>query len=344
MKRIVIVWPGFTGYMDACWRELAKKHQVKIYIEPSWFEQDFDGSELAGLDWRRVERREGDAHFSETIEDIRQFRPDAVLLCGWSTPLSQSVAAADVSGVKILAFDMPWEWSFRKIAARWVLIPKLRNFKAAFVPGTRALRYANWLGFVGRVATGSNPSGWERFCDIRPSDSGFLFVGRLSPEKRLDLLVAAYGKYRRQVSNPWRLDIVGGGNGDRPQVDGVTYFGFTRPNEIGGLLAGHAALVLPSRQETWGICAMEAMSAGLMTIVSDACGLTADVEPTVKFRSGDVDGLCQAMVKVHQMSKDDCEKAGEKGRRQAERYSAFHWVERLEGLIEKTEILRNKEI
>ena len=53
--RVAIVWPGFTGYMGACWRALAERATVKIWLEPSHYEQQFDGSDLAGLDWQRLE-------------------------------------------------------------------------------------------------------------------------------------------------------------------------------------------------------------------------------------------------------------------------------------------------
>ena len=104
MNRVAIVWPGFTGYMGDCWRELAARHDVKVWIEPSRYEQRFDGSELAGIDWRRVERGgEGDA-----VGEMKAFASDAMLVCGWSTPLAIAAGAAE--------FDQKYDKQVSKLA------------------------------------------------------------------------------------------------------------------------------------------------------------------------------------------------------------------------------------
>ena len=298
MKKIAIVWPGFTGYMGDCWRSLAARHEVKVWIEPSRFEHCFDGTELAGIDWRRVERGgEGGA-----VEEMKAFAPDAMLVCGWSTPLAIAAGAAKMDCRKVIAFDMPWEWSVRKIAARWALWPRLRHFDAAFVPGSRAAKYARWLGFR-TVVEGSNPSGWERFSQAKRDEiaKGFLFAGRLSGEKGIDVLLEAYAKYRDAVDEPWPLDIVGSGDVEVQKREGVSVVGFVRPENMPEVVGAHGALVLPSNWETWGISAMEAMSAGLMTIATDVYGFTSNVEPTVKCPAGNAAALCDAMVRVHRM-------------------------------------------
>ena len=324
-KRIAVAWPGFTGYMDACWRELSKTCDVRLFIGRGALEQRFDGSELAGLDWRRVEPGE----ISQAIADMHAFRPDAVLVCGWNTLLSRAVAREDFGCRKILLFDMPWKRSLRKFAARWALWPRLRHFDAAFVPGARTLKYAKWLGFEGRVATGSNPSGWERFHAAGHAAEGFVFVGRLSPEKNLDLLFDAYARYRTRVEKPWRLDIVGDGTLDRPPPEGVRLLGFVKPQDMPAVLSASAAFVLPSRWEPWGVSAMEAMSAGLSVIASDACGFVDDAPPSIVFKSGDAEALADALARVHGMSPAEREAAASAGRREARRYSASEWARRL---------------
>ena len=326
--RIAVLWPGFTGYTGLCWQELSKRNSVKILLESSRYEQEFDGSELAGLDWRRVSLGEIDG----ALEEVRAFRPDAVLVCGWSTPLSRAACTFDFGCRKIFAFDMPWEWSIRKFSARWLLRSRLKSFDSAFVPGTRTFSYAQWLGFKGRVATGLNPSGWERFSAKSPSTSGFLFVGRLTLDKGLDVLVKAYARYREMVEWPWAISIVGSGEFDFPNVEGLRVVGFVQPARMPDVMGEHAALVLPSRWEPWGIAALEAMSAGLATIASEACGFTDDVEPTVKVKCEDVESLAKAMAQIHGMSVEEREAECIRAKRLAEKYSAQKWCERLERL------------
>jgi glycosyltransferase involved in cell wall biosynthesis/peptidoglycan/xylan/chitin deacetylase (PgdA/CDA1 family) len=314
--------------MDACWRELAACCELRIFIEPSPLEHRFDGSELDGLDWRRVEI---DA-IPHALDEILAFRPDAVIICGWSTPLAIRAAAADLGCRTILDTDMPWEPTLRKFAARWALRPRLRHFDAAFVPGRRALKYAEWLGFKGRVTTGSNTSGWERFRDAGVADSGFVFVGRLSEEKALDVLIKGYALYRKAVDAPWGLDIVGDGGVAIPECEGVRLLGFARPGAMPAIVGAHASLVLPSRSETWGVSALEAMSAGLAVIASDACGFIDDAPPAAVFPSGDAGALCDAMVRIHAMSDAERSRIAAKSRAVAECYSAELWADRAMGV------------
>lgn len=328
MKRVAIVWSGFTGYMDACWRALARRCVVRIFIGPSPLEHRFDGSELDGLDWSRVE----DDAIGQAMDEIRTFQPDALFICGWSPLLSRRAAATDFGCRKILDCDMPWEPTLRKFAARWLLWPRLRHFDAIFVPGRRALRYAKWLGFEGRVATGSNPSGWERFKDAGVADSGFAFVGRLSEEKALDVLFKAYALYRKAVADPWDLDIVGEGSVAVPECEGVRRLGFVRPAEMPHVVGAHASLILPSRSETWGVSALEAMSAGLAVIASDACGFIDDAPPAAVFPSGDAVALCDAMVRIHAMTDGERARVAAESRALAERFSAETWAEHAMGI------------
>lgn len=331
VKRVVIAWPGYTGYMGPCFKVLAELCDLRVYVEPSVYEQRFDASSMSGIGFRRVDP----ACVSKVVEDVRAFVPDLTLICGWRTPMSRALARARLSGRKVLAFDMPWEWSLRKIAARWALWPQLRHFDAAFVPGKRCARYARWLGFRDeRLVLGSNPSGWERFVRTERSEGNgrFLFAGRFSEEKGLDVLLAAYAAYRAQTANPWPLDLVGSGDALPKRLpEDARCLGFVPPSEMPTVMREHACLVLPSRWEPWGVCAAEAMSAGLMTILSDRCGIVDDVRPTVVVPCGNVGELAAALGRMTETSAEDRLKEGSRARSEQERYSAENWARRVIG-------------
>lgn len=325
LPRVAIVWPGLTGYMGACWRALAERATVKIWLEPSYYEQHFDGADLAGLDWQRLEP----ADFPRALEELREFAPDLTLVCGWRTPLCRLAGRTPLGGKKVIAFDMPWEWRLRKIMAKVALWPYLRHFDGAFVPGRSTAKYGRWLGFGGRLVLGSNTSGWERFQAISPAERGFLFVGRLVEEKGIDTLLAAYARYRQQVADPWPLEIVGVGPLTVPEAPGVRLRGFVPPQEMPQVMGQAACLVLPSRWEPWGVCAAEAMCAGLCTILSRVCGLTYDAAPTRLIRPNDVRGLTEALLAIDRMT--PAERTAERLRARAamKPYAATCWAEHL---------------
>lgn len=320
MKKIAIVWPGFTGYLGECWRRLAEVADLRVYVEPSVYDQGFE--KFVRLEtFEKCEKNDGD----RVVEAIREFGPEVTIVCGWGTPICRAVGEAKLPGRKVLALDMPWEKPLRKLCAKIVLSSYLKKFDKAFVPGKAARKYAEFLGFNGRVVEGMNPSGWERFATQlefgvgEGERTGFVFVGRDVPEKGLDVLREAYEMYRGKVDEPWNLDIVGGKN-------------FVEPKEMPRVMSEHACLILPSRWEPWGVVVAEAMSAGLCTIASNVCGIAADIEPTFVFKSGDAEALSEAMVKIHYMSAEERKERGECARKEAERYSAANWVKRVMAL------------
>lgn len=97
----------------------------------------------------------------------------------------------------------------------------------------------------------------------------FLYLGRLAPEKGLDLLAEAW----RKVARGTPLLIAGDGP-ERTRVEdwagatpGVEYLGRRTPAECARLLEGARALVVPSRwYETFALVVVEAFAAGVPPI------------------------------------------------------------------------------
>lgn len=118
--------------------------------------------------------------------------------------------------------------------------------------------------------------------DIRDSDFVILFVGRLSEEKFLLTLLEAYGKINKTNK---KLFLVGDGP-MRQQIEqkikelkaeNVYLVGFRPRESIFDFYAMADILVLPSKNETWGIVINEAMCFGLPIVSSDKVGAAVDL-------------------------------------------------------------------
>lgn len=115
----------------------------------------------------------------------------------------------------------------------------------------------------------------------RPRD-GFLFVGRLSPEKGLAVLLQAFD------GSPHRLVIVGEGP-LQAQVEAAvarhphwTFLGAQPPSAVQRLMGEAQALVFPSIcYETFGMVAIEAFAAATPVIASRLGGLAEIVQDGV---------------------------------------------------------------
>ncbi len=305
--KVLFVWSGLSGYMGDCWRELAGKEGVELKVSVDARSglpgSRFDAGEvLKGLDW------------SESLPT--DWTPDVVFTVGWRNSLCRAAALRDWGERtrKVCCFDMPWEWGMRKILARFVLWRYLRRFDAAFVNGACAARYARWLGFRGaRLYTGLIATNLRRF-GPHVGGRGFLFVGRESPEKGLDVLRAAHAQYCA-AGGTWPLRIVNG----------------VSPDALGEIYAAADCFVLASRYEPWGVVLVEAAAAGVPIICTDACGARHEVVRGngIVVPAGDVAAMAEAMAEV----------AGgrrtfdlDAGCRLAESYSCEAWAERVVGI------------
>ena len=270
--KILFAWTGVTSYMADCWRELSRLSgvELKVVVEDVDSGKEFDRAQvLAGLDG-----------------DIDGWRPDVVFAVGWRSRLVRGIVTRpdwrDVP--KVCCFDMPWRWAPRCIAARWVLRPFLRNYVAAYVPGALCARYAKWLGFRD-VRTGLFSIDVDRFRAARAgaARTGFLYAGRQSGEKRIDLIEAAHRRYR-ELGGTWPVDYCGGLN-------------FVKPEDMPALYASHACLVLASAFDPWPLVVLEAKASGCEVIMSDRCGNRFELGARV-VRFGDVEGMARAMLDV----------------------------------------------
>ncbi|TGK01298.1 glycosyltransferase family 1 protein [Leptospira langatensis] len=106
---------------------------------------------------------------------------------------------------------------------------------------------------------------------LKPADTAILYVGRLAPEKNLDLLVRSFRKIQSKVPNA-KLVLVGDGPSKEKLITENPDFIF-RGMRKGQDLAEHYAtgdlFLFPSLTETFGNVVVEAMASGLPIVAYD---------------------------------------------------------------------------
>jgi len=256
------------------------------------------------------------------------------------------VVASDANRLGTLTvgtMDNPWRGNVSQHCA--ALIRNALNFfafDAIWVPGERTAQYARRLfgsetsilrGLYSADTAAFEPA-WLRRRNSEMSQGGFVFTGRLVPEKGIQELAVAYEIYRRQATNPWPLTIIGEG----PEATrlrgmaGVRMLGFLQVEDIVEELAGAKAFVLPSQFEPWAVAIHEATVAGLPIICSDACGaaveLVQDGFNGFVFPAGDARALSRCL---YLMSTADDPRSifGENSRALSDRYSPALWANTL---------------
>ena len=138
----------------------------------------------------------------------------------------------------------------------------------------------------------------------------FLYVGRLSPEKSLDVLLNAFVQVHQALPAA-SLVLVGSGPQQQELADLSRSLGlgdvvlFAGSMDTAALAIEYAkasCLVLPSCSEPWGLVVNEALSYGCPVVVSHRCGCVPELvenKPTgFVFEAGNVDELASKLVAV----------------------------------------------
>jgi glycosyltransferase involved in cell wall biosynthesis len=148
----------------------------------------------------------------------------------------------------------------------------------------------------------------------RADEPRFLYVGRLSIEKGLQDLFAAFCIIHKKFPKA-RLELVGAGPlaetlkrraADIGMTHAISFPGSKSLDEIAALFQTCTAVVLPSHSEPWGLVINEALSYGCPVVVSSACGclpdLVLDGVTGYSFEVGNVDALANALDSVRHLS------------------------------------------
>jgi L-malate glycosyltransferase len=141
---------------------------------------------------------------------------------------------------------------------------------------------------------------------LRDDERMIVHVSNFRPVKRVRDVVRTFAKVAARV--PSRLVFIGDGP-DRPEAaweadqlgvsDRVLFLG--KQDSVGELLTCADLMLLPSRSESFGLVALEAMAAGVPVIATQTGGLPEVVEDGITgylAPIGDVDAMAEAGIEI----------------------------------------------
>jgi glycosyltransferase involved in cell wall biosynthesis len=169
------------------------------------------------------------------------------------------------------------------------------------------LRKLNFSGPIVVIPEGLEPIAVSEMTkETKPT---FLFVGRVSPSKRLGDVLTAFSLFRRKsVGQLWIA-----GNGSPGYINklvrlchrlgisqDVQFLGLVSNHEKHNLMARAHSLVLASAREGWGLVVTEANACGTPAVVYDVPGLRDSVrhEETGLVVKPNVDALAEGMIRI----------------------------------------------
>jgi len=237
---------------------------------------------------------------------VRRIRPDALI---YATPKASLLAstAARMLRVPVRVYEL---WGLRFETASGVSRKIFQGIEWAIASSSTAI-VANSASLAARTvglgiakadriavpASGSShgvdseyfsPS--AQYPDVDPDTSLFLertegmtigYVGRLHPDKGVDVLLRAADRLRARGMAS-RVVLVGGDEGaELPHFEGLAVHATGEIQDVRPYLARFDVLVLMSRREGFPNVVLEAAAMQVPAVVSDATGCIDSVEPAV---------------------------------------------------------------
>lgn len=158
----------------------------------------------------------------------------------------------------------------------------LKGISECIVSGQPHFELIKYLGFKGKIIT-SKGVGVLDFNYVPKEKSrpdkviNFLYVGRISKDKGVELLFSFFEKKPElylnivgSIEETKYLDIIS-------TLNNVTYHGYKNRNELKDIFTANDVFVLASRIEPWGLVVEEALYHGLPVVVSDRVGCNVDL-------------------------------------------------------------------
>lgn len=345
--RVAVLWAGLSGYVHAQLSALLAAGADVLVVHRSLnAAAPFDQDEVTrAVDARAWSESPNETELEAALED---FDPDVLLVMSWNVGAYRRVARRRRGRtLRVLCMDNQW-WGTAKqwggvLASRFVLRPA---YDAVFVAGERQAEFARRLGFRSEqmlwgLYVGDTPA-FEKVAAERGErlpPEAFLFVGRLAPEKAIDVLAEGYRTYRARVEQPWPLIVAGTG----PEVyrlagtEGVELLGFVQPSRLPDVVGRAGCLVLPSRFEPWAVVVHEAAAAGLPIVCTWVSGASTrfvlDGYNGAVISPDDPAGLAAGLERISAASDRERAAMGAASRLLAQQLSPERWASYLLGRV-----------
>ncbi len=274
--------PAF--YKVNLYNELAKKLNILvIFIASNTVEKradDFVTLENAHFDYRLL--HEGDFQHRDIKKNIIELRNltsniefKKLLVGGWDLMEFWYLIFTNNKTKNCLALESTINESAVGGAKGFIKRLFLNRISTVFASGKLHTELLDALKFMGevRITQGVGIINKPEFEVIgRQYQKRFLYIGRLSQEKNIALLVHIFNK----LPTEYRLNIVGTG----PLEDelraianpNIRFIGQVENKNLKEYFLSNDIFILPSQSEPWGLVVEEAMYFGMPVMVSRSCG------------------------------------------------------------------------
>lgn len=345
--RIAIGWEGLPPYAAASINSIRNTLGVTILGTPAsaaFARADIDPDN--NIKW--IDRND-----EVTWRDLGIETPDIFVHTGWAYPHWNSLANEVLArgGQLVSMVDNRWKGSLRQwLGSIYFRITLRSRFSCVWVPGLSGRRLMRHFGMpADRVFAGLYGADTSQFFGGRPLRERplqILFSGQLIRRKGIDILREAWIRFRRN-NGSWRLVVCGvGPEGEHMKgVEGIDHIGFVSPTQLAEIMKESRYLVLPSRDEHWGVVVHEAACCGCGLLLSESVGSGEDLLGPNNgswSKTASVGSLLSSLVWAAGRPPSELEFVEIESRRRSLAFGPKLWAENLELIVSKVASNHNR--
>lgn len=309
MKQLIVTClPSF--YKNLAFRKIAEQSTLKVFFTfDSKIKRECDFFQYALNDQNIIKK---DSKFNSLKELYKESKKaDYVTLGGWDDMYFWFLRfVVPKRKLRLIVESSIYEFNDSK-----VLTPLksffIKGISECIVSGQPHSQLVKYLGFKGNIkiskGVGILDFGYGPKAKIRPNKVlNFLYVGRVSENKGIDLLLTFFEKNQNL-----HLNIVGSIEDQKylniiSTKKNITYHGYKNRHELKQIYSVNDVFVLASKIEPWGLVIEEALYHGLPILVSTKVGCNEDL--VKDYNTGEVfscDDLVDLTKKIEKITDVD---------------------------------------
>jgi glycosyltransferase involved in cell wall biosynthesis len=328
------------------WTETYDGHDITVHRLRSWRWYPHDWLRYA-LPW--VINQNSAKILDAVKPDVVHFQSHIVVGRGLSIEAEKRgiriVGTNHFMPENLLEFTLlPKSWQDWAVGLAWKAAKRTFGRASAITTPTRRaaefLEKSTGLTNVYAISCGINAGNYTPDFTVRPKNR-ILFVGRVTGEKQIDVLLKAVSLLPSELDA--RLEIVGGGDQKKNLEalavtlgidDRVTFTGYVTEQELRDAYTRATVFAMPSIAELQSIATMEAMASGLPVVAADAMALphlVHDGENGHLFAPGDAQQMADRLADVLTLPQDELDRL----KNASLRFIAAHDIQRTLTTFEK---------
>lgn len=275
-RQVAFVWHGLPMYAARLLRSAIQANVADVAVvatRPPFTVEGIDAIVPVPIHWC-------DNDWTPSWQRLRMEPPALIFVTGWAFPLCSALARQTISagGKAVIMSDNRWRGDLRQQFGRVIYRLCYRHqFSAAWVPGQSAAKAMRNFGAppaaIYEKLYGCDPDLFGSATPLEFRERRIVFVGQMIHRKGVDVLVEAFAR-SGLVLKGWSMDMFGSGPYAKLAhgVPGVAHHEFAATETVSAALKRARILVLPSRDDNWGVALHEGASAGCQLLATTAVG------------------------------------------------------------------------